>query len=577
MLLDVPLENGGSLEEARMDSGHQGGMPPSLYSSGAGGAPRSNSSSSSASPPATASTPASASAAMLVVPQPINASKMASGQPGSVMASNGGTGRKYQCKMCPQVRGRKRGGGKAREGALSWTGIDHGNPEIFGSKADLQLHTQIHMREAKPYKCSQCSKAFANSSYLSQHTRIHLGIKPYRCEICQRKFTQLSHLQQHIRTHTGDKPYKCRHPGCNKAFSQLSNLQSHSRCHQTDKPYKCNSCYKCFSDEPSLLEHIPKHKESKHLKTHICQYCGKSYTQETYLSKHMQKHAERTDKRPPITGIGLNNRNVVLGANNPNSLAGNPGDPHPYWPKVSPDTANSLVEAMNQHEVCLQQSGNQGLGEHHLAVSHHRSLLEHHNRQINGGTGSAGDSGEDLVVIRGQQQGGLHQQHTSAPPAPPPTPTSQQVIVSSSPSSVYADSSIVAAANLINSSTIKTSTTPSSTSAFTPIQSMGGLAQAHHHLNHLNHHQLGMSSTSSRPSYIPYDAISFPTSKVVTSSSGQISGLGGGTMEMPKTSSSNSFPNQLISLHQIRNYAHQPTSSSLMASEHLLGLKEKGQ
>ncbi|KAF7276504.1 hypothetical protein GWI33_010219 [Rhynchophorus ferrugineus] len=79
---------------------------------------------------------------------------------------------------------------------------------VFSSKAELQLHTQAHMREAKPYKCSQCCKAFANSSYLSQHTRIHLGIKPYRCEICQRKFTQLSHLQQHIRTHTGDKPYK---------------------------------------------------------------------------------------------------------------------------------------------------------------------------------------------------------------------------------------------------------------------------------------------------------------------------------------------------------------------------------
>lgn len=126
---------------------------------------------------------------------------------------------------------------------------------------------------------------------------VSIGQKPYRCEICQRKFTQLSHLQQHIRTHTGDKPYKCRHPGCNKAFSQLSNLQSHSRCHQTDKPYKCNSCYKCFTDEAALLDHIPKHKESKHLKTHICHFCGKSYTQETYLTKHMQKHTEKAEKK----------------------------------------------------------------------------------------------------------------------------------------------------------------------------------------------------------------------------------------------------------------------------------------
>lgn len=362
------------------------------------------------------------------------------------------------------------------------------------------------MREVKPYKCSQCSKTFANSSYLSQHTRIHLGIKPYRCEICQRKFTQLSHLQQHIRTHTGDKPYKCRHPGCNKAFSQLSNLQSHSRSHQTDKPYKCNSCYKCFADEPSLLEHIPKHKESKHLKTHICQYCGKSYTQETYLSKHMQKHAERTDKRPPIIGIPR----VTL------------DNPH-YWPKVSPDTANNLVDVINQHEAWSkeQQQGN-GI------------LSDHLHRDMNG---------ED---------------HIGRPPAPPPTPNA------SSPGN-YHDS-------VINSS-VKTNT--SSASAFTPIQSMG--IPSHHHNHHLNHHQI----SDPRPAYLSYNAIAFPGAKVVTSG-GQLQSLAGSVqtsvgMEMPKSVTTNSFPNQLISLHQIRNYAHQP-APSLMSTEHLIqGLKEKGQ
>lgn len=46
---------------------------------------------------------AAASAALLVVPQPINASKISAGLGGGGVGGGGGTGRKYQCKMCPQV------------------------------------------------------------------------------------------------------------------------------------------------------------------------------------------------------------------------------------------------------------------------------------------------------------------------------------------------------------------------------------------------------------------------------------------------------------------------------------------
>ncbi|XP_055328077.1 zinc finger protein 572-like [Paramacrobiotus metropolitanus] len=169
---------------------------------------------------------------------------------------------------------------------------------ICESKAEHQLHTQTHARELKPYRCLHCPKCFANASYLSQHMRIHLGLKPYTCDMCKRCFTQLSHLQQHLRTHTGDKPYRCYFAGCQKAFSQLSNLQSHSRCHETDKPFRCYSCYKMFHDEAGLREHIPKHKESKHTKTHICNFCGKAYTQALYLASHIStKHQDKVDKQ----------------------------------------------------------------------------------------------------------------------------------------------------------------------------------------------------------------------------------------------------------------------------------------
>ena len=62
------------------------------------------------------------------------------------------------------------------------------------------------------------------------------------------------------------------------------------RSHMTDRPFRCYSCYKCFSDESALRDHIPKHNETKHLKTKICSICGKSYAQETYLARHMLRH-----------------------------------------------------------------------------------------------------------------------------------------------------------------------------------------------------------------------------------------------------------------------------------------------
>ncbi|XP_067138777.1 zinc finger protein rotund-like isoform X5 [Centruroides vittatus] len=447
-----PLQKGpGSSGDETRSGGMDTSQMHSMYGNRTGG--------NSTSPPVSTS-----NSALLVVPQPINAAS----KPPSLTATNC-TGRKYQCKMCPQ---------------------------IFGSKADLQLHTQIHMREAKPYKCSQCSKAFANSSYLSQHTRIHLGIKPYRCEICQRRFTQLSHLQQHIRTHTGDKPYKCRHPECNKAFSQLSNLQSHSRCHQTDKPYKCNSCYKCFADEASLLEHIPKHKESKHLKTHICQFCGKSYTQETYLAKHMQKHADRLEKR------GLQPSHPTLPPVSATPVKAPTSEN--YWAKPSANSnlgVNETTSAPHPHQhvsdACLHSS----LSEPRL----HLTSRDLDHRQLLGNTNGRDHS--DLSHLAGSQM-------------------------------AYDGSNL-------------SSPTSKTTSAFTPIQT--GI------MSISSGSQLSMAGSSR--AYFPYEPINIPKNPTPM-------------VSMESKPSHSSFPNQLISLHQIRNYASMP---SVSGGEHPITVKDKSQ
>ncbi len=57
--------------------------------------------------------------------------------------------------------------------------------------------------------------------------------------------------------------------------------------------------------------------------------------------------------------------------------------------------------------------------------------------------------------------------------------------------------------------------------------------------------------------YLPYEPLSFQKS-------------GHHQMSAMDMKSTGNFPNQLISLHQIRNYAHQPSMP-----EHLLGLKDK--
>ncbi|XP_013415857.1 zinc finger protein rotund isoform X3 [Lingula anatina] len=461
-------------------------FPPRQFTSGVASVPQTPSPESHHSSPINKSPTTPLSPNQLVVPQPVK--------------PKAASGKSYQCKMCEQM---------------------------FESKSDMLVHCQrVHKQDPKPYKCNTCGKSFANSSYLSQHNRIHAGIKPYKCEICERRFTQLSHLQQHMRTHTGEKPYKCSHNGCGKAFTQLANLQQHSRSHMTDKPFRCNSCYKCYSSEEELREHIPKHSDTKHLKTHICNVCGKSYTQETYLARHMTKHA-------------LNNNNN--NNNGPNKPAPTPNnDLSPVESNHSSSNTKTYTNHQfgnnNHHEI--KQNGDLSGGKY--SMHHNNNNNNPYDKlrlQIKQEDLSCLYPGEDLRKPK-MSNYDMNMLDTmcmylgsKSPPGQrsPPTPNHHG---GSPPAAVTKTSSSAFMSFSQPNSTMMSPTLPSNLSNFPFLPS-----------NTLNHPSSPHLSSITSQRYFPYEPISFRKDHVNMDKT------------LPSSREGAMIANSLLSLQHIKNYS----------------------
>lgn len=128
------------------------------------------------------------------------------------------------------------------------------------ANSPCESHQKRFHRDAKLYKCEECSRMFKYARSLSSHQRTHLNKSALVCATCQKKFKRVSDLRTHEIIHMPEKPFKC--STCEKPFSHKTNLKSHEMIHTGEKPYVCSLCSRRFRQSSTYHRHLRNYHSS---------------------------------------------------------------------------------------------------------------------------------------------------------------------------------------------------------------------------------------------------------------------------------------------------------------------------
>uniref|UniRef100_A0A8C1PXG2 PR domain zinc finger protein 10 n=1 Tax=Cyprinus carpio TaxID=7962 RepID=A0A8C1PXG2_CYPCA len=169
--------------------------------------------------------------------------------------------------------------------------------KAFRDKDKLDQHMRYHGRDGCRHMCHQCGKGFLSNAALEDHLQLHCDQRTYSCLFCTESYDRLDLLKVHVGVHQVNGCFSC--PSCKKTFTDFIQVKKHVRSFHSEKIFQCTDCDKAFCRPDKLRLHMLRHSDRKDF---LCSTCGKQFKRKDKLREHMQRmhNPEREAKKDHI-------------------------------------------------------------------------------------------------------------------------------------------------------------------------------------------------------------------------------------------------------------------------------------
>ncbi|XP_011196862.2 uncharacterized protein LOC105221518 [Zeugodacus cucurbitae] len=209
-----------------------------------------------------------------------------------------------------------------------------------------------------------------------------IGPNGLECSQCGRVFKKKEHLTQHVKLHAGLRPFKCKEEQCGKAFSRKEHLMRHEISHSGRKLFSCDVCHKPFSRKDNLNKHRRIHTTGTSI--YNCEICNKQFAVKAYYEEHKQMHenesesavVENTNQKDEKTTNGPNTINTNLTVQNSQDANRQQQQPSQMLQSAQQQQTQLLQPTQQQQTQLFTQQSQQHQQQTHL-LQHSQQQQQH--------------------------------------------------------------------------------------------------------------------------------------------------------------------------------------------------------